>query len=94
MTNKISLESFINDSILKYNYENSIEELTSNLINVSDVLTRLIITLYKKNIFNLEDIEKIIDKNIKYPILYGDQIHDDTEAVKAYINGEPVLVLP
>ena len=94
MSRKITLESFVNDSILKYNHEDSIEELTSNLINVSDILTRLIITLYKKNIFNLEDIEKIIDKNIKYPILYGDQIHDDTEAVKAYINGEPVLALP
>ena len=94
MSRKITLESFVNDSILKYNHEDSIEELTSNLINVSDILTRLIITLYKKNIFSLEDIEKIINKNIKHPILHGDQIHDDTEAVQAYINGEPVLVLP
>ena len=94
MTNKISLESFINDSILKYNHEDSIEELTSNLINASNVLTQLMIVLYKKNILSLEDIEKIIDKNIKYPILHGDQIHDDTEAVQAYIDGEPVLVLP
>ena len=93
MTNKISLESFINDSILKYNHEDSIEELTSNLINVCNVLTQLIITLYKKNIFNLEDIEKIIDKNIKYPILHGNQIHDDTEAIQAYIDGKPILTL-
>jgi len=93
MTNKITLESFINDSILRYNHEDPIEEIASNLINVSNVLTRLIITLYKKNIFSLKDIEKIVNKDIKYPILHGDQVHDDTEAVQAYIDGKTVLVL-
>jgi|GEM_PF-6462372 len=62
---QLEIESAVIKCIQEYVYPNDTEELYNSVANISDIISRLLLIMFEKNLINIKDIEFVIDNKIK-----------------------------